>query len=457
MAEMNNLLLTYYGDDLTGSTDSLEALELGGIPTVLFLESPTQEQLARFPEVRAVGMAGISRTMTPDEMDAALPGAFESLKNFGAPLTHYKVCSTFDSSPEIGSIGRATEIGRRVFCTSLVPVMVGAPKLKRFVVFGNHFASVGDLTYRLDRHPTMCKHPITPMDEGDLRLHLGKQTDLSMDLIDVRHLAESDEAVWARLARMVDEEVKIVFLDTLDHQHQRKVGQLLWEIGQQRTTFVVGSSGVEFALADYLQSIGMIKPPKDYAAPGPVDHIVVISGSAAPMAAAQMQHAFESGFEGIRLDTMALVNPEAADDARQQAIQQTLATLQNGSSVILYSALGPDDPHIAKTKEYMLELGIPKRDIGEILGTQQGLILKEILLKTGIRRCAVAGGDTSGNVLKQLGGYVLEFLIPLGAATPLCKAGSHDDNFDGLEIALKGGQLGEIDFFDRVLRGRMVG
>ena len=113
MAEMNNLLLTYYGDDLTGSTDSLEALELGGIPTVLFLESPTQEQLARFPEVRAVGMAGISRTMTPDEMDAALPGAFESLKNFGAPLTHYKVCSTFDSSPEIGSIGRATEIGRR--------------------------------------------------------------------------------------------------------------------------------------------------------------------------------------------------------------------------------------------------------------------------------------------------------------------------------------------------------
>jgi uncharacterized protein YgbK (DUF1537 family) len=35
--EKEDLLLTYYGDDLTGSTDSMEALELGGIPTVLFL------------------------------------------------------------------------------------------------------------------------------------------------------------------------------------------------------------------------------------------------------------------------------------------------------------------------------------------------------------------------------------------------------------------------------------
>lgn len=48
---------------------------------------------------------------------------------------------------------------------------------------------------------------------------------------------------------------------------------------------------------------------------------------------------------------------------------------------------------------------------------------------------------------------MLEFLVPLGAATPLCRAGSHDPAFDGLEISLKGGQLGEIDYFERVVRG----
>jgi uncharacterized protein YgbK (DUF1537 family) len=54
---MNDLLLTYYGDDLTGSTDVMEALEFGGVPTVLFLEPPTPDDLARFPGARAVGVA----------------------------------------------------------------------------------------------------------------------------------------------------------------------------------------------------------------------------------------------------------------------------------------------------------------------------------------------------------------------------------------------------------------
>lgn len=454
MEMKNELLLAFYGDDLTGSTDSLEALEMGGIPSVLFLEPPTSELLTRFQDVQAVGLAGVSRTMTPDEMGQALPNAFASLKNLGAPLTHYKVCSTFDSSPEIGSIGRATEIGKRVFETPLVPVMVGAPKLKRFVVFGNHFASVGDTTFRLDRHPTMSKHPITPMDESDLRLHLGKQTTLSMGLVDVRHLAEADQAIQDRLERIQADGLDIVIFDTLDEEHQLKVGQLIWQMGQRERTFVVGSSGVEFALAAYMQSTGKIAPPEDFDSPGPVDQIVAISGSASPVAAAQMQHAFEHGFEGVRLDSVALVDPQKADAAREQAKHQARAALQNGRSVTLYSALGPDDPHIQKTRQHLDKLGIPQREISEVLGKQQGLILKEILLETDLRRCAVAGGDTSGNALKQLGVFVLKFLMPLGAATPLCRAGSHDPQFDGLEVSLKGGQLGEIDFFERVLQAR---
>ncbi|HAX43461.1 MAG TPA: type III effector, partial [Solibacterales bacterium] len=53
----------------------------------------------------------VSRTFTPAEMDAHLPAIFEALAALGAPLIHYKVCSTFDSSPTTGSIGRAIEIG----------------------------------------------------------------------------------------------------------------------------------------------------------------------------------------------------------------------------------------------------------------------------------------------------------------------------------------------------------
>ena len=39
---------------------------------------------------------------------------FTWLKALGARFCHYKVCSTFDSSPTVGNIGRAIEIGREV-------------------------------------------------------------------------------------------------------------------------------------------------------------------------------------------------------------------------------------------------------------------------------------------------------------------------------------------------------
>src|SRR5262249_25275288 len=50
-----DLLLTYYGDDFTGSTDVLEALYSGGIEAVLFVTPPSSELLRRYRHVRAFG------------------------------------------------------------------------------------------------------------------------------------------------------------------------------------------------------------------------------------------------------------------------------------------------------------------------------------------------------------------------------------------------------------------
>jgi uncharacterized protein YgbK (DUF1537 family) len=391
--------------------------------------------------------------MTPSEMDSALPEAFASLKQLGAPLTHYKICSTFDSSPTIGSIGKAIEIGLQIFAAPIVPVVVGAPKLKRYVVFGNHFATVGDATYRLDRHPTMSKHPITPMDEGDLRLHLRKQTKLSIDLIDVHQLAGSNEKIREYLFKLEMDGAKITILDTLDDTHLFKVGELIWSLGRDRSTFVVGSSGVEFALTAHWISSGQVASPRPIVSPGPVDQIIAIAGSASPITAKQIQYALDHGFVGVRLDSVGLINPQTVDKARENAIKQALSILKNGRSVIFFSALGPDDEQITKTKVAAKALGIKSYEIGELLGKQQGRIAKDILLKTGISRLAVAGGDTSGHVLRNLGAYVLEYIVPLGTATPLCRMWSHIPLLNGLEVVMKGGQLGEIDFFMHALKG----
>jgi len=134
-------LLTFYGDDFTGSSAVMEVLSFAGIPTMLFLDAPSAKVLKRFPDLQAIGVAGVARSKNPDWMRAHLPPVFEGLKKLGAPLMHYKVCSTFDSSPDTGSIGVAAELGKQIFNPQWIPLVVGAPAIGRYQIFGTLFAA----------------------------------------------------------------------------------------------------------------------------------------------------------------------------------------------------------------------------------------------------------------------------------------------------------------------------
>lgn len=454
---MNELLFAFYGDDFTGSTDALEALTLGGVPTVLFLEPPDRETLATtFPDVRAVGVAGVSRSLSPERMEAELRPKFEKLKALNVPFYHYKVCSTFDSSPTIGSIGRAIDIGSDVLDSPVVPLMVGAPALRRYVTFGNLFATVKDTTYRIDRHPTMSKHPITPMDEGDLRLHLAKQTQKSIGLVDLLTLNQGIDVAKEQLNRLLDIGTDIVLFDTIDNQHVQQIGELIGSLQGERPIFIAGSSGVEYALTAYWRSIGLADTDTQLEAPDPAEQIIVMSGSASPVTKDQIEWAKHHDFAALKLDAPQLVDDSTCDTEQEAIVQQALAILQQGKSLILYATLGPDDPIIAATYERLKRIGVEPSTAGERLGNQQGRIFRKLLEETGIKRACVAGGDTSSHTIQQLYMYALSVATPLAPGVPLCRVHSHHPIFDGLEIALKGGQVGRTDFFGSVRQGRQL-
>src|ERR1041385_6916481 len=204
---MRDLVLSFYGDDFTGSTDALEQLTLAGIRCVLFTSPPTSRQLARFPRLQAVGIAGRTRALSPDAMERELRPALKRLKELGAPHVHYKVCSTFDSSPTIGSIGRVIDVAAGMFRAPFVPVLVAAPTLGRYCLFGNLFARFGigsdGAIYRLDRHPSVSRHPVTPMTEADLRRHLARQTRRAIALFDVLNMSRPENEARAALKKVL--------------------------------------------------------------------------------------------------------------------------------------------------------------------------------------------------------------------------------------------------------------
>ena len=84
--------------------------------------------------------------------------------------------------------------------------------------------------------------------------------------------------------------------------------------------------------------------------------------------------------------------------------------------------------------------------INQRIGAGLGRALDRILREARLPRVVVAGGDTSGPAAQALGISALTALAPLVSGAPLCQASS-DHAHSAIEIALKGGQVGEADVF----------
>ncbi|MEK6480282.1 four-carbon acid sugar kinase family protein [Catalinimonas sp. 4WD22] len=463
---MKELLLSYYGDDFTGSTDVMESLALNGIPTALFLQTPSQEEVEAFrlknhvsgsgKRLQAFGVAGISRSLTPREMDEELPAIFEKLSKVTTRFFHYKTCSTFDSSPSIGSIGHAIDIAYQYFPSRMIPLLIGAPSLNRFCIFGNLFARVDGVTYRLDRHPTMSRHPVTPMDESDIRLHLAKQTDRKVHLIDLFTLEADQQTQYEKVESLPIQEGEYILFDIYNDIHLNSVGKLIYRYSKEQQQLLVGSSGIEYAICQYLQENDQLQRPSIPASPGKAEQLIVVGGSCSPPTQRQLEWAIGEGFADIRLNTVKLVNPDEAESQINRARQQMFEALEKKQNMALYTALGPDDPAINATHQEMEKLGRKDMPSSALLAGAQGRLLKEVMEKAGKKRVVVAGGDTSGYVSRALGIFALETLMPIAPGAPLCTAHSHHPDFDGLEICLKGGQNGKQDFFGSILHGKDI-
>lgn len=399
-------LLSYYGDDFTGSTDAMEALATHGIKTVMFTRQPSAEEFAPFTDYQAFGLAGSSRSQTPEWMSTHLPKAFEWLKSLNARNCHYKVCSTFDSSPTIGSIGRALEIGAAAFDQMTVPLLLGAPQIKRYTFAGHLFAGYQGQIYRIDRHPVMSVHPVTPMDEADVKLHLARQTAWPLSQIEL--------------------------LDVFDATSQMAAGQRLLD---SQFAFIVGSSGVEYAL---MKAMDLQK--QSFPVLPASDRLMAVSGSVSPTTERQIKYSLQHGYTGLAIDPIELLG-ENKTEVLRQAIETSVEATKQGRSVLVYTALGPSTDKGSKFSSFRNA----RQNIGEALGS----ILKQVLEQTGIKRAIIAGGDSSSHALGQLDVVALTTRFPMAATpgSPLCVAHSANPAVTGLEIALKGGQVGGDDYF----------
>ncbi|HEY9339879.1 MAG TPA: four-carbon acid sugar kinase family protein [Kribbella sp.] len=485
----------FYGDDFTGSTDAMVQFARVGLRSVLLVTLPSASELRELAErYDVIGVAGIARSLPPDEQEAELRPVLEALRDLGPRVLQYKVCSTADSSRTRGSIGRALEIGREVCGTTVVPVLIAQPELGRYTVFSHHFAAEAGAVHRLDRQPTMSTHPATPMHESDLREHLSHQTSLPVGAL---HLTTYSTLATGLTAAG---DVAAVLLDALTDEDLRLLGEvILGDAGEAR--FVVGSGGMSRAVALALRPDGGAGTPAASRVGGPV---LVVSGSQSRRTAEQIEHARSAGWEVLPLADSATAQTTAAladgtmgqttavpadgtagqttaapaDGVPGQATAapadglagQKTAALADG--VAAQTTAGPPDGAVGQATGAFAE-GVVERVIGAFVAGVDGVVVhtneldprdlaqvpaalaavvRGVAAAVGVRRVVVAGGDTSGQVLREIGVGALELVDASESIAPgvhLCRAASGEVELDGLELLLKPGQLGEVDLFTR--------
>jgi len=399
----------YYGDDFTGSVDVLLQFARHGWSGRLFVGVPDAERLREAASAHdVVGIAGIARSLPTARIEAEVRPALEALRALGPRIVQYKACSTADSSPSIGSIGRVVELGREIIGERPVPMLFAQPDFGRYTVFGTHFAAENGVIHRLDRQPTMSTHPSTPMHEADLARHIGAQT--SLPIGGIPRTAYSDLGESLRRAPQA-----AVVLDALDNADAAIVGRAV--LDAPAPVFAIGSGGLSWGIgaADPGDAVAL---PTSTPSRGPV---LAVSGSRSAQTRRQIEHAEAAGW---------LVAPLSFTDQAAQ-IALVRAALETGRSVALTS---DDAPAASDTLERIATIAADAiRGAADLA-----------------RRIIVAGGDTSGRVTRLLGVTSLEIAAnPIGNVV-LLRAASDDPDIDGLELLLKGGQVGAETLFDDI-------
>jgi uncharacterized protein YgbK (DUF1537 family) len=131
---------------------------------------------------------------------------------------------------------------------------------------------------------------------------------------------------------------------------------------------------------------------------------------------------------------------------KQKIVARALRALANGHSAILHTAIGPQDVRIKAMEEMTAKLSLTDTEANETLGSELGDMARDIVGNSQVKRLVIAGGDTAGRIQQCFQIEALQVSKPIGIAAPLCYVFSKQPEFNGLEMAFKGGQIGSRDY-----------
>lgn len=419
-------LLGCIADDFTGATDLANMLVRGGMRTVQSIGIPSAEVAAGL-DADAVVIALKSRTTPVGEAVAESLAALQWLREQGCEQIFFKYCSTFDSTAA-GNIGQVSEALLKALGSDFTLACPAFPENGRTIFRGHLF--VQD---QLLNESGMQHHPLTPMTDANLVRVLQAQTTLPVGLLRYDSVAQGVDAVRAKIAELRQKGVAMAVADALSDADLYTLGAACADL-----PLLTGGSGLALGLPENFRRAGKLRDLDAASLPSVAGGEVVLAGSASAATNAQVDAWLEAERPALRIDPLALA-------AGEPVVAQALAFVQaQQDTVLIYATSTPE-----QVKAVQRQLGVERA--GALVENALGEIARG-LRDNGVRRFVVAGGETSGAVVKALGVRLLQIGAQIDPGVPATVSSGGEP----LALALKSGNFGGRDFFAKAL-GQLAG
>ncbi|MCC2673696.1 MAG: type effector Hrp-dependent outer [Ramlibacter sp.] len=411
------LLLGCIADDFTGATDLANNLVRGGMQAVQTIGVPRQAA----PAANAVVVALKSRTIAPQEAVRQSLDALRWLQAQGCRQFYFKVCSTFDSTPQ-GNIGPVAEALLEALGGDFCCVTPAFPENARTVFQGHLF--VGDV---LLSDSGMRNHPLTPMTDANLVRVMQAQCKGRVGLIPHGVVRTGEEGILRRIAQLRAEGVRFAVVDAIGNEDLMALGQALAD-----APLVVAGSGVAIGLP---QNHGLRPSAAAAALPAATGLRAIVSGSCSAATQLQVKDFVDGGGAAFSIDPLQLAEDGAG--VVSSALAWSESRLAQGP-VLVYSTATPE-----AVREVQQRMGV--HDAGALVEQALAAVGKG-LVQRGVRQLVVAGGETSGAVVQSLGVEQMRIGPQIDPGVPWCHATATACGAD-VHLALKSGNFGTPDFF----------
>jgi uncharacterized protein YgbK (DUF1537 family) len=420
------LALGCIADDYTGASDLANTLTRCGLRTVQTIGVPSDD--LALPEVDAVVVSLKSRSIEADLAVTRSRAAEKWLRGRGASHLLFKICSTFDSTDK-GNIGPVMDALRADSSDAIVLVTPAFPETGRTVYQGNLF--VGSVP--LNESP-LKDHPLNPMHDSNLVRVLARQSKTAIGLVDITVVARGRDAVRARLADLARQGIGAAIVDAVFDRDLETIGNVALD-----HRLSVGASGIGLGLARALVASSKVKPSASSAiAEAPVGGpAACLAGSCSQATLGQIANA-EKRMAVLHLDPERVV---AGNEEARRALAWTKDRLEQGP-VLIASSSTPDQVAALQARH--------GRDAAGHAIERAMADIAEGLVRSGVRRLVVAGGETSGAVVDRL--RIPGFLVgaEIAAGVPVLRAvGANEGD---MLLALKSGNFGGPEFFSDALK-----